>query len=111
MGDRVGGADDARASFGTGDVEPQAIIYEALFVALEEWPDDPRSATAHMARAVTSPDAAPASLLDAAFATALERHGADAKVIVLPYARYQLPANMVRMDATPVRYPEEALAH
>jgi nickel-dependent lactate racemase len=48
--------------------------------------------------------------LDAAFAAALERHGPDAKVIVLPYARYQLPANMVRMDASPMRYPEEALA-
>ena len=35
----------------------------------------------------------------------------DAKVIVLPYARYQLPANVVRMDASPMRYPEEALAH
>jgi nickel-dependent lactate racemase len=49
--------------------------------------------------------------LDGAFAAALERHGPDAKVIVLPYARYQLPANMVRMDASPMRYPEEALAH
>ncbi len=49
--------------------------------------------------------------LDEAFAAALERHGPDAKVIVLPYARYQLPANVVRMDASPMRYPEEALAH
>jgi hypothetical protein len=49
--------------------------------------------------------------LDEAFSQALERHGADAKVIVLPYARYQLPANMVRMDAEAVRYPEEVLAH
>ena len=49
--------------------------------------------------------------LDEAFAAAMERHGPDAKVIVLPYARYQLPANMVRMDASPMRYPEEALAH
>jgi nickel-dependent lactate racemase len=49
--------------------------------------------------------------LDAAFAAALERHGADAKVIVLPYARYQLPANMVRMDADAMRYPEEVFAH
>jgi nickel-dependent lactate racemase len=48
--------------------------------------------------------------LDEAFAAAMERHGADAKVIVLPYARYQLPANMVRMDAAPLRYPEEVLA-
>jgi nickel-dependent lactate racemase len=48
--------------------------------------------------------------LDEAFSSAMERHGADAKVIVLPYARYQLPANMVRMDASPLRYPEEVLA-
>jgi nickel-dependent lactate racemase len=47
--------------------------------------------------------------LDEAFAAAMDRHGPDAKVIVLPYARYQLPANMVRMDAEPIRYPEEAL--
>jgi len=44
-----------------------------------------------------------------AFGEALERHGPDAKVIVLPYARYQLPANMVRMDADPLRFPHEAL--
>ena len=49
--------------------------------------------------------------VDEAFAEAMERHGSDAKVIVLPYARYQLPANMVRMDAAPLRYPEEVLAH
>src|ERR671919_2697930 len=49
--------------------------------------------------------------LDEAFAAATERHGADSKVIVLPYARYQLPANMVRLDAEPLRHPEEALAH
>jgi lactate racemase len=49
--------------------------------------------------------------LDEAFAEAMDRHGSDAKVIVLPYARYQLPANMVRMDAEALRYPEEALAH
>ena len=36
--------------------------------------------------------------LDEAFAAALERHGQDAKVIVLPYARYQLPTNAVRME-------------
>ncbi len=48
--------------------------------------------------------------LDEAFAEALERHGADAKVLVLPYARYQLPANMVRMDAEALRYPEEVSA-
>jgi nickel-dependent lactate racemase len=49
--------------------------------------------------------------LDEAFAAAMERHGADAKVIVLPFARYQLPANMVRMDAEAMRYPEEAAVH
>ena len=31
--------------------------------------------------------------LDEAFAAAMERHGADAKVVVLPFARYQLPRN------------------
>ena len=42
--------------------------------------------------------------LDEAFAAAMERHGPDAKVIVLPFARYQLPRNAIRMhasDATP----------
>lgn len=48
--------------------------------------------------------------VEEAFAAALERHGREAKVIVLPYARYQLPANMVRMEAEPFRYPEEAFA-
>jgi nickel-dependent lactate racemase len=48
--------------------------------------------------------------LDDAFARAMERHGSEAKVIVLPFARYQLPANVVRMDAEPLRYPEEAAA-
>jgi hypothetical protein len=36
--------------------------------------------------------------IDGALAAAFERHGADAKVVVLPYARYQLPRNAVRMD-------------
>jgi lactate racemase len=49
--------------------------------------------------------------LDEAYAAALDRHGVDAKVLVLPFARYQLPRNMVRMDASPLRYPEEALVH
>jgi nickel-dependent lactate racemase len=48
--------------------------------------------------------------LDGAFAEAMDRHGPDAKVIVLPYARYQLPANMVRMDAEPLRFPHEVTA-
>jgi hypothetical protein len=45
--------------------------------------------------------------LDGAFAEAMERHGEEAKVIVLPFARYQLPRNMVRMDAEPLRFPQE----
>jgi len=49
--------------------------------------------------------------LDGAFAEALERHGPDAKVIVLPYARYQLPRNLVRMEAEPIRFPQEARVH
>jgi lactate racemase len=48
--------------------------------------------------------------LDAAFAAALGRQGADAKVIVLPFARYQLPSNAIRLDAEPLRFPQEALA-
>jgi lactate racemase len=36
--------------------------------------------------------------LDEAFAAAMERHGPDAKVAVLPFARYQLPRNAVRME-------------
>jgi nickel-dependent lactate racemase len=46
--------------------------------------------------------------LDTAFADAMKLHGPDAKVIVLPFARYQLPRNMVRLDAEPVRFPQEA---
>jgi hypothetical protein len=40
----------------------------------------------------------------------MKQHGADAKVIILPFARYQLPRNMVRLDAEPVRFPQEAHA-
>ncbi|MGH3199158.1 MAG: lactate racemase domain-containing protein [Streptosporangiaceae bacterium] len=47
--------------------------------------------------------------LDEAFAAAMQRHGPDAKVVVLPFARYQLPQNMVRLDAEPLRYPEVAV--
>src|SRR6266516_6785391 len=47
--------------------------------------------------------------LDEAFAAAMERHGPKAKVIVLPYARYQLPRNAIRMEAEPLRFPAEAL--
>jgi hypothetical protein len=31
-------------------------------------------------------------------------------VVVLPFARYQLPRNMLRMDAEPLRFPQE-VAH
>jgi lactate racemase len=48
--------------------------------------------------------------LDDAFAEAMAEHGPDAKVIVLPFARYQLPRNMVRLDAEPLRFPQEAHA-
>ena len=47
--------------------------------------------------------------LDEAFAAAMERHGPDAKVAVLPFARYQLPRNAVRMHAQDARVFE--LAH
>jgi hypothetical protein len=40
----------------------------------------------------------------------MERHGPDAKVIVLPYARYQFPRNAIRLDAEPLRFPQEAHA-
>ena len=36
--------------------------------------------------------------IDEALAQAFARHGDDAKVVVLPYARYQLPRNAVRME-------------
>ena len=49
--------------------------------------------------------------LDEAFGEAMERHGSGAKVLVLPYARYQLPRNIVRMEAEPLRFPQEVLAH
>src|SRR2546423_684995 len=50
------------------------------------------------------------SSLDEAFAAALERHGAVAQVIVLPYARYQLPQNAIRLDAEPLRFPQQTIA-
>jgi lactate racemase len=48
--------------------------------------------------------------LDEAFQAAVGRHGSGAKVIVLPYARYQLPRNAVRLNAEPLRFPQESLA-
>jgi nickel-dependent lactate racemase len=48
--------------------------------------------------------------LDEAFGAAMQRHGPDAKVIVLPYARYQFPRNAIRLDAEPLRFPQEAHA-
>jgi lactate racemase len=41
--------------------------------------------------------------LEEAFAAAIERHGSDAKVVVLPFARYQLPRNAVRMRGEDAR--------
>lgn len=46
------------------------------------------------------------SSLDEAVAAAFARHGASAKVIILPYARYQMPRDVIRMPGK----PEEALA-
>jgi nickel-dependent lactate racemase len=48
--------------------------------------------------------------IDEAFAAAIDRHGSDAKVIFLPYARYQLPRNAVRLNAEPLRFPQETLS-
>src|SRR5437868_405561 len=50
------------------------------------------------------------SSLDDALAAAMQRHGEDAKVIVLPFARYQLPRNAIRMSAEPLQVPEGAHA-
>jgi nickel-dependent lactate racemase len=44
--------------------------------------------------------------LDEAYAEALARHGDDAKVIVLPFARYQLPRNAIRMTSEPLQVSE-----
>ncbi len=48
--------------------------------------------------------------LDKAWAAALERHGPDARAIVLPFARYQLPRNAIRMHAEPLQLEEVAHA-
>ena len=48
--------------------------------------------------------------LDEAYAQALARQGADAKVIVLPFARYQLPRNAIRMSSEPLHVPAGAHA-
>jgi nickel-dependent lactate racemase len=48
--------------------------------------------------------------LDEAFTEAMAWHGPQAKVIVLPFARYQLPRNVIRLSAQPLRFPQEALA-
>ena len=45
--------------------------------------------------------------LDEAFAAALKRHGPDAKVAVLPFARYQFPRSAIRMQAKDVRIHEQ----
>ena len=48
--------------------------------------------------------------LDEAYAEALARHGEDAQVIVLPFARYQLPRNAIRMASEPWHAPAGARA-
>ena len=48
--------------------------------------------------------------LDEAFGAAMERQGPEAKVIVLPFARYQLPRNVIRLEAEPLRFPQEVHA-
>jgi hypothetical protein len=40
----------------------------------------------------------------------MAKHGPDAKVIVLPFARYQLPKNAIRMASEPIALPESAHA-
>jgi lactate racemase len=47
--------------------------------------------------------------VDDAFAAAIDRHGSGARVIFLPFARYQLPRNAVRLNAEPLRFPQEVL--
>jgi hypothetical protein len=47
--------------------------------------------------------------LEGAVNAAMDRHGPEAKVIVLPYARYQLPRNVIRLDAEPLRFPQEVV--
>jgi predicted nucleic acid-binding protein len=46
--------------------------------------------------------------LDDALAAALARHGDEAKIVVLPFARYQLPRNAVRMEPADDRVFEYA---
>ena len=67
MGDRQGAIDDhAESRTVAGQAEPQAVIYDALMDALIEWPSNQTNAARRIAVAAESPDAAPASLLDAA---------------------------------------------
>jgi nickel-dependent lactate racemase len=47
--------------------------------------------------------------LEGAVNAAMDRHGPEAKVIVLPDARYQLPRNVIRLDAEPLRFPQEVV--
>jgi lactate racemase len=45
--------------------------------------------------------------LEAAFAEAMAHHGPDARAIVLPFARYQLPRNAIRMHSEEITVLEE----
>ena len=38
----------------------------------------------------------------------MARHGPDAKVVVLPFARYQMPADAIRMPAAESYYSAAA---
>ena len=46
--------------------------------------------------------------LESAFAGAMARHGPDAKVVVLPFARYQMPADAIRMPVSESYYSAAA---
>jgi nickel-dependent lactate racemase len=48
--------------------------------------------------------------LDEAYGDALAKQGPQAKVIVLPFARYQLPRNAIRMSSEPLHVPAGAHA-
>jgi lactate racemase len=48
--------------------------------------------------------------LDEAYGEALAKHGEQAKVVVLPFARYQLPRNAIRMSSEPLHLPTGAHA-
>ena len=67
--------------------------------------DDAAEELVHLRRQVDDGGGAPAGAEDLGVATdredvAVQRHGPKAKVVVLPYARYQMPSDMIRMPAS-----------